>query len=56
MQRIKISHIAILSCLLFRGACGQTGAIYLPEETQEKPKVTDKEQKENQQKKNKQDK
>ncbi|WP_141235620.1 lipoprotein [Pseudoalteromonas sp. NBT06-2] len=56
MQRITYRHITLFLCLLFIGACGQTGDLYLPKETQEKPKVTVEEKKENQQKKNKRDK
>jgi len=56
MQRIKYSHITLFSCLLFIGACGQTGDLYLPKETLEKPKVIAEEKKENQNNKNKQDK
>lgn len=56
MQRIKYSHIILFSCLLFISACGQTGDLYLPKETQEKPKVIAEEKKENQQNKDKQDK
>ncbi|SFD45494.1 LPS translocon maturation chaperone LptM [Pseudoalteromonas denitrificans] len=49
MQRIKYRQFILVSCLLFIGACGQTGELYLPKETQEKPNIASKEPNETQQ-------